>query len=72
MAWTEAQLNAQLDPTGTDKSIDIIRLIPGPTVTSVYAIGITAPYAGCCGWFDLTTAQTDAQAASQLQTLLQV
>lgn len=70
MAFTEAQLVAQLDPTGGGRTIDIQTLIPGPTITDCYAIGIIAPYAGRSRWVQLTSSNTAAQAASQLQTAL--
>jgi hypothetical protein len=70
MAFTEAQLVAQLDSTGTGRVINIETLIPGPVVTDVYAVGVTAPYAGRSRWVQLTSSNTAAQAATQLQNAL--
>jgi hypothetical protein len=70
MAFTEAQLVAQLDSASTGRTINIETLIPGPTITDVYAIGVTAPYAGRSRWVQVTSSNTAAQAASQIQTAL--
>jgi hypothetical protein len=70
MAFTEAQLVAQLDSASTGRTINIETLIPGPTITDVYAVGITAPYAGRSRWVQVTSSNTAAQAASQIQTAL--
>lgn len=70
MPFTEAQLVAQIDPTGTGRTIMIESYIPGPTVTDVYAIGVIAPYAGRSRWTQLTSSNTAAQAATQLQNAL--
>ena len=70
MAFTEAQLNAQLDPASTDRTINIQALIPGPVITDVYAIGVLAPYAGRSRWIQVTTSNTAAQAATQIQNAL--
>jgi hypothetical protein len=70
MAFTEAQLVAQLDSASTGRTINIETLIPGPTITDVYAVGVTAPYAGRSRWVQVTSSNTAAQAASQIQTAL--
>jgi hypothetical protein len=70
MAFTEAQLVAQLDSASTGRTINIETLIPGPTITDVYAVGITAPYTGRSRWVQVTSSNTAAQAASQIQTAL--
>jgi hypothetical protein len=70
MAFTEAQLVAQLDSASTGRTINIETLIPGPTITDVYAVGVTAPYAGQSRWVQVTSSNTAAQAASQIQTAL--
>lgn len=72
MAFTEASLVAQIDPASTDRTIQLINYIPGATVTNVYAIGIVAPYAGRSRWVELTSSNTAAQAATQLQNALRV
>ena len=70
MAFTEAQLVAQIDSASTGRTITLQTYQPGPTITSVYAIGVLAPYAGRCRWVDLTSSGTPAQAATQLQNAL--
>jgi hypothetical protein len=70
MAFTEAQLVAQIDAASTGRTITIQTLIPGPVVTDVYAVGVLAPYAGRSRWAQLTSSNTAAQAATQLQTAL--
>lgn len=70
MAFTEAQLVAQLDTTGQGRTITLQTFQPGATITTVYAVGVTAPYAGRSRWFDLTTSNTAAQAATALQNAL--
>lgn len=70
MAFTEAQLVAQLDSASTGRTINIQSFIPGPTITDVYAVGVLAPYAGRSRWVQVTTSNTDAQAAAQIQTAL--
>jgi hypothetical protein len=70
MAFTEAQLVAQLDSTGTGRTITLVTYQPGATITTVYATGVTAPYAGRSRWVDLTSSNTAAQAATQLQNAL--
>jgi hypothetical protein len=69
MAFTEASLNAQLDPGATSKTIQVLRYIPDTTVTHVYVVPVYG-YRGHSGWYDLTNSNTAAQAATQLQTLL--
>ena len=70
MAFTEAALFAQIDAASTTKTIEITYFQPGATITSVYAIGVTTPYAGRSRWVDLTSSNTAAQAATQLQNAL--
>jgi hypothetical protein len=70
MAFTEAALTAQIDPVGGGRTITLEQFIPGPTVTDVYAVGVTAPYAGRSRWVQLTSSNTAAQAATQLQNAL--
>lgn len=67
MAFTEAQLVAQLDPASTGLTIDIQRLIPGTTTTDVYAVGQVAPYAGRSRWVQVLSSLTPAQAAAAIQ-----
>jgi hypothetical protein len=70
MAFTEAQLVAQLDPASTGRTINIQELIPGPTITDVYAIGVVAPYAGRSRWVQVNSSNTAAQAATAIQAAL--
>lgn len=70
MAFTEASLVAQLDPVGGGRTIKLQSYQPGATITTVYAIGVIAPYAGRSRWVGLTSSNTAAQAATQLQNAL--
>lgn len=70
MAFTEASLNAAIDATAGGRVITLQTFNPGPVITTVYAIGVIAPYAGRSRWVDLTTSNTAAQAATQLQNAL--
>lgn len=71
MAFTEASLVAQLDANGTGRTITLQTYQPGPTITTVYAVGVLVPYGGRSRWVDLTSGFTAAQAATQLQNALQ-
>lgn len=70
MAFTEASLVAQLDAAATGRTINLVTYQPGPTITTVYAVGVTAPYAGRSRWVGLTSSNTAAQAATQLRDAL--
>lgn len=70
MAFTEAALTAQLDPTAGGRTIDLITFNPGATNTSIYATGIISPYAGRSRWVDVPNTQTAAQAAATIQAAL--
>lgn len=70
MAFTEATLVAQLDAANTGRTITLETYLPGASITTVYAIGVTHPYAGRSRWVDLTSSNTAAQAATQLQNAL--
>lgn len=70
MAFTEASLNAQLDPTAGGRTITLVTFNPGSTNTSIYATGVLAPYAGRSRWVDIPNSQTAAQAAATIQTAL--
>nr|WP_041296552.1 hypothetical protein [Janthinobacterium sp. Marseille] len=70
MAFTEASLMAQVDANADGREITLVSYLPGPTITSVYAVGVVAPYAGRSRWVDLTSSNTAAQAATQLQNAL--
>lgn len=70
MAFTEATLVAQLDSASTGRTINLVTYQPGATITTVYAVGVVAPYAGRSRWVDLTSSNTAAAAATQLQNAL--
>lgn len=70
MAFTEAQLVAQLDSTATGKIINLVTYIPNTTYTDVYAVGVTAPYSGRSRWVQLTSSDTAANAATALRNAL--
>lgn len=67
MAFTEAQLNAQLDPAAGGRTITLESFIPGVVITDVYAIGVLAPYAGRSRWLQVANSLTAAQAAAAIQ-----
>lgn len=73
MAFTEASLNAAIDPTGTNKIINITRFAldsnASPVIVNVYAVPING-YRGNSRWVQLTYSNTAAQAAAQLQAAL--
>lgn len=71
MAFTEAQLVAQLDSANTGRTITLVTFNPGATNTSIYAVGVLAPYAGRSRWVDVLNSRTAAQAAGDIQTALQ-
>lgn len=71
MAFTEASLVAQLDPGSTGNVINLVTYQPGATITTVYAVGVVAPYAGRSRWVDLTSSNTATQASDQLKAALQ-
>jgi hypothetical protein len=72
MAFTEAQLQAQLDPANTGRTITIESFIPGANglTTDVFGIGVVAPYAGRSRWTQILNTQTAAQAAVDIQNKL--
>lgn len=70
MAFTEATLTAQLDPTAGGRTITLESFIPGATYTQVYAVGVIAPYAGRSRWVQVDSTNTAAQAATAIQSAL--
>jgi hypothetical protein len=72
MAFTEAQLQAQLDPANTLRTIIIETFQPivNGTITEVYAIGVVAPFAGRSRWVQVAQSNTPAQAATIIQNKL--
>ena len=71
MAYTEAAVAAALDPTAQGRTIAMERYIPGTTITDVYAVGVTAPYAGRSRWIQVLNSLNAAQAATAIQAALQ-
>ena len=71
MAFTEATLTAQLDTTGQGRTITLERFnTDSATITSIYAVGVTAPYAGRSRWIDIAQTNSAAQAATAVQNAL--
>ena len=70
MAFTEATLVAQLDPTAGGRTIELQTYNPGATYTNVYAIGVIGPYAGRSRWVQVDSSLTASQAATAIQTAL--
>ena len=70
MAFTEAALTAQLDPDAMGRTITIERYIVGPTTVDVYAVGVTAPFAGRSRWVVINRSDTAAKAATDIQAAL--
>lgn len=72
MAFTEATLTAQLDAGATGRTITIERFnTDNATNTTIYAVGVIAPYAGRSRWMDIPQSNTAAQAATLIQNNLQ-
>ena len=67
MAFSEAQLNTALDPATTGRTITLVTFNPGNTATDIYAVGVTAPYAGRSRWVQVLNSLTPAQAATAIQ-----
>lgn len=71
MAFTEAQLVAQLDADSTGRTITLQTFNPfSASITDIYAVGVTAPYAGRSRWVQVAQSNTAAQAAVVIQTAL--
>lgn len=71
MAFTEATLVAQLDTTGQGRTITLERFdTSNATNTTIYAVGVIAPYAGRSRWMDIPQSNTATQAATLIQTNL--
>ena len=72
MSFTESQLVAQLDPVGSGRTITLATFNPNTGVTtSIFAVGVLAPYAGRSRWVDVAQTNTPAQAAAVIQGVLQ-
>lgn len=70
MAFTEAQLVAQIDSARTGRVANLTAFNPGASYTDVYVVGVTAPYAGRSRWVQIANSRTAAQAWSDIQTAL--
>ena len=54
MAFTQAQLEAQIDSASTGRVVTIGEFLSNPsTITDVYAVGVIAPYAGRSRWVQI-------------------
>ena len=67
MAFTEAQLNTQIDPTGTGRVVTLVTFNPAALNTDIYVVGVTAPYAGRSRWIQIPNSNTAAQAWALIQ-----
>ena len=67
MAFTEAGIQAILNPDGIGTQVNIERLVVGVTYSDVYYVGIEPPYAGSSNWLQLANSLTSAQAAAAIQ-----
>lgn len=71
MAFTEAQLVAQLDSASTGRTINLQDfIVTDSSNTQVYAVGVVAPYAGRSRWVTVPQSNTAAQAAAVIQAAL--
>lgn len=70
MAFTEAQLVAQIDSASTGRVANLTAFNHGASYTDVYVVGVTAPYAGRSRWVQIANSRTAAQAWSDIQTAL--
>ena len=68
--FTEAQLNAVIDPANTGRVVTLETMVSGPLVTDCYCIGVLAPYAGRSRWIQITNSATPAQAWAAMQASL--
>lgn len=70
MAFTEAQLIAQIDPTGTGRVVTIVKYTPSANNVDVYVRGVLAPYAGRSRHVQIPNSQTAAQAWATIKSAL--
>ena len=71
MAFTESTLVAQLDSASTGRTITLDDfIVTDSSNTQVYAVGVTAPYAGRSRWVTVPQSNTAAQAAAVIQAAL--
>lgn len=71
MAFTEAQLIAEADPAGTNRTVRFLEFVPvGTTDTDLYCHGVLAPYAGRSRWVRVSQTNTAAQAWAAIQAAL--
>lgn len=70
MAFTEAQLNTVMDPTGTGRTVTINRFMVDAVNVDMNLEGVTAPYAGKSIWVQIPNTNTAAQAWTLIQAAL--
>lgn len=70
MAFTESQLNEQIDSANTGRVATLVTFNPGTTYTDVYVVGVTAPYAGRSRWVQIPNSNTAAQAWTAIKSAL--
>lgn len=68
--FTEAQLNAVMDPANTGRTVSLETMVSGATVTDCYCVGVLAPYAGRSRWVQIINSATPAQAWTAIQSAL--
>lgn len=68
---TAAQLDAVLNSEGQGRQINVTRMEHiNATLSEVYAVGVTAPYAGRSRWVVITTTDSAATSAAAIQAAL--
>lgn len=70
MAFSEAQLNAVMDPANGGRTVTLGAFIPGSVNTDCYCAGVMAPFAGRSRWVQIPNSNTAAQAWALIQTAL--
>lgn len=70
MAFTEAQLVAQIDPASTGRVMTIIKYMPSANNVDVYVRGVVAPWAGRARHVQIPSSQTAAQAWATIKTAM--
>jgi hypothetical protein len=70
MAFTEATLQAALNDSGADPAAEIVRFIPGPTVTDVYVQNNFDTRNKTGGWVQVGSTLTAAQAHTAIDAAM--
>jgi hypothetical protein len=71
MAFTEAELVAELDTASTGRTITLQRFNPFVAeTTDIYAVGVIAPYAGRSRWMQVAQSNSAADAATAIRAAL--